>query len=185
MGEYAIIIETDQEVKIGVCNEMYYLRFDDIEKVKYNDTWRGQRFRLPYPNEDATDIGEYEPYDRYELLNAGYKPTKKMISKKDGAGKIGFRHANGYHFSLTCYHGAKLPKIKGIDLSWAGKKENHIVLKYVKYHYNESLDKMELRPIVGCLHCGRIWRETWDRIIPCVDDDQLKKRLAGYADKEC
>jgi hypothetical protein len=64
MGEYAQRKDNGQEVKIGTCEEMYYLRFEDRAKVRgipnsvdpsrepYN-----LRFRLPYPDEDGMGPG--------------------------------------------------------------------------------------------------------------------------------
>ena len=58
MGEYAK--HKGEEIKIGTCENMYYLRFDQRHKVKAlpgNVDPNGAdayalRFRFPWPNED-------------------------------------------------------------------------------------------------------------------------------------
>lgn len=69
MGEYALYGST--RVKIGTCEDMYYLRADQRFKVKHEqgnvDPVRdvGEiRFRFPFPDEDGTHPGDFDPYNR-------------------------------------------------------------------------------------------------------------------------
>jgi hypothetical protein len=68
MGEYATYC--GHEIKIGTCESMYYLRYEDRFKVQpvpnsinphreYNLHWR-----LPFPDEDNMGPGYYDNHNR-------------------------------------------------------------------------------------------------------------------------
>lgn len=71
MGEFATF--AGKRVKIGTCEDMYYLRADQVGKVQRVqgslDPGDGEvqaeiRFRFPWPDEDNVAPGEFEPYER-------------------------------------------------------------------------------------------------------------------------
>lgn len=71
MSEMAMYRGT--RIKIGTCEDMYYLRADQahlVEKVPGSvdaqvDGKAGLlRFRFPFPDEDGTEPGRFEPYNR-------------------------------------------------------------------------------------------------------------------------
>lgn len=73
MGEYARRKSDGVEIKIGTCETMYYIRFEDRDKVTAVPNSidlsnpahvDGLRFRLPFPDEDNVPIGQYEPFER-------------------------------------------------------------------------------------------------------------------------
>lgn len=63
MGEYATRKSDEAEVKIGTCEDMYYLRYEDRDKVRQLPNSLNAanelnlRWRLPFPDEDSTRIG--------------------------------------------------------------------------------------------------------------------------------
>lgn len=66
MGEFAI--HNGERIKIGVCEDMYYLRFEDRDKVQaepnsfnVNDLAQlhGLRFRIPFIDENNVLPGQY------------------------------------------------------------------------------------------------------------------------------
>lgn len=69
MGEYARY--HGEEIKIGTCEDMYYLRFDQRLQVQ---PLRGNvdpfadgdalRWRFPWPNEDHVKPGAFEDYHK-------------------------------------------------------------------------------------------------------------------------
>jgi hypothetical protein len=64
MGEYGTY--KGREIKIGSCEDMYYLRPDQIDKVQ-SPTLRDLtniRFRFPFPDEDSVEPGDFDAYDR-------------------------------------------------------------------------------------------------------------------------
>ncbi len=74
MGEYAILEETGVDVKIGTCEDMLYLRYDQRHQVRQQrgslnpadrETQKQIRFRFPWPDEDNIGPGEFsDPFRR-------------------------------------------------------------------------------------------------------------------------
>lgn len=70
MGEYANY--QGEQVKIGTCEDMYYLRADQrhlVQAVSSSLDVNGPerfavRFRFPFPDEDGTEPGAFEHYKR-------------------------------------------------------------------------------------------------------------------------
>ncbi len=77
MGEYAKLKGTGAEVKIGTCENMYYLRHDQRRLVAPlwgsldpadRETQEVIRFRFPWPDEDNIDPGEFaDPFRRLRV----------------------------------------------------------------------------------------------------------------------
>jgi hypothetical protein len=64
MGEYAL--HNGERIKIGTCEDMYYLRADQAEQVRAEEgnvdpvrDAAGIRFRFPFPDEDALEPGTF------------------------------------------------------------------------------------------------------------------------------
>jgi len=92
MGEYAKRNSDGQEIKIGTCEDMYYIRYEDRFKVSplpgnvdISSDAAGCRFRLPFPDEDGVLTGEYEKYNRGLRM---YRPDPCEWCK--GSGKSQF-----------------------------------------------------------------------------------------------
>lgn len=71
MGEYATY--RGRSVKIGTCEDMYYLRADQAHMVgsergsldpKKREVQKTIRFRFPWPDEDGQEPGMFDPYER-------------------------------------------------------------------------------------------------------------------------
>jgi len=83
MGEYAK--HGDREIKIGTCENMYYLRYDQRHEVSalpgnvdpVYDAERGIRFRFPFPDEDFVSPGGFIIYWR-TLLIPGIVPPRDV-----------------------------------------------------------------------------------------------------------
>lgn len=81
MGEYAMY--RGKEIKIGTCEDMYYLRADqahlvtalpnNIDPMKDTATLR---FRFPFPDEDGTAPGVFPDYDRTLALSGEFDCLK-------------------------------------------------------------------------------------------------------------
>lgn len=73
MGEYAHY--EGKIIKIGTCEMMYYLRYEDRFKVKKHEnsldphTEKNLFWRLPFPDEDKKEIGNYSPSERGIEIN--------------------------------------------------------------------------------------------------------------------
>ena len=191
MGEYAIRRSDGQEVKIGTCECMYYCRLEDAEKVTplagnvdpRRDT--GLFFRLPFPDEDKTQVGDYDPFERGErlYLNADpengkpyctdYDPDWLKEDKEPGIIQLSHRDS-GLLLNVPCYHGTRLPEVqKPMQAFWNGKGYA-LELAYLK-----RTDEREILPIVRCRFCGHMWRVDWQEVAPYIHGE-MRKRLDRF-----
>ena len=192
MGEYAKF--RGQEIKIGTCESMYYLRYEDRHKVEAksgnvdpaND--KNLFFRLPFPDEDHIEPGNYEDYNRGLRMYQTDERGRCIDFNFDGAenfslnpGSIQLHHASGILFSIPCYHGEKLPEITAggnkINVFWNGKTHS-IELAFVKV-----TNAGNVVPVVRCMHCGQLWSyspDEWPKILNYIPDTVLRERLAAH-----
>ncbi|QIS06773.1 hypothetical protein F5X71_34680 [Nocardia brasiliensis] len=105
MGEYATRISDRQEIKIGTCEDMYYLRYDQRNKVSGGDAtgwaarnWDGARFRFPFPSEDTIAPGAFEDYDKGLNISGWEIPSDWPVDH----GTVQFTADQGYVVSLPC-----------------------------------------------------------------------------------
>lgn len=105
MGEYAKVKGTGEEVKIGTCEDMYYLRADQADAVwpvrgnvdPVRDA-NGIRFRFPWPDEDGIAPGGFDDHDRGLVV---WGATAPEIDHH----RVQFKADNGYLVSLPCPEG--------------------------------------------------------------------------------
>jgi len=187
MGEYANF--NDEQIKIGTCESMYYLRYEDRKKVfplegNVNPrTQTGLFWRLPYPEEDNIQPGRYEIYNRSERLwkREGKGQFEHCVDFSDPEtaeqpGTIQLTHPSGLLVNVPCYHGEKLPYNTGdIKVFWNGKSWS-LELAFIK-----NVSENEVLPIVKCRHCDSLWRYSWNEILPYLHGE-LKARLEVYAE---
>jgi len=194
MGEYAKRLSDGQTIKIGTCETMFGLRFEDRCRVRHEScedlSIPGLFFRLPYPDEDQVPIGDYEDWNR------GIRLFKKVPSLRHTEelhdfdriafapddlqpGRLQLRHEIGYLVNVPCYHGLELPKdTDEIKFYWNGKDTFCLELTSVKY------TKEGLKPVFRCRHCDRMWSCWWYEILDFVPDEELRSRLIAYRDQE-
>ena len=190
MGEYAIRKSDNKSIKIGTCDDMYYLRYEDKDKVTCEEgSCFGRRWRLPLPWEDDVKPGEYEdPYfrgegrvpldwatvvgDNGEDETIFYKPKPSFIERP---GFVQIKHS-GILLGLNCYHGERLPEVTGDIRSahWNGRSTywNLVCLRETDGG---------LFPVVQCAICGDYFRETWAGVLPFIRDEELHRRLQSCA----
>lgn len=106
MGEYAMY--AGQRIKIGTCEDMYYLRWDQRHIISPEE---GQvdptnpshlasiRFRFPWPDEDGRAPGDFENYGRAVAVD-GLKVPAEVEHHQ-----VQFRAEPGYLLSLPCPEG--------------------------------------------------------------------------------
>lgn len=72
---------------------------------------------------------------------------------------------SGIRFDVRCHHGAGLP---------AGSDEIEVEQEHLGALVLISVKRMAdgVIPIVSCRHCGLLWRETWDSVLPFVEDGE-------------
>lgn len=170
MGEYAIRKSDNQRVKIGTCESMYYIRYEDRHKVRkeahsldpascLNLFWR-----LPFPDESHLQPGDYDDYNRglrlyravkSETTRPDYHEDYSNESLADNPGAIQLHHENsGLLVNVPCHHGERLPDIQGAKAFFNGKGHSY-ELAHVKN------TETGLLPIIRCRHCRNMWRMAW------------------------
>lgn len=176
MGEYAK--RGSEDVKIGTCENLYYLRYEDRFNVRHIPgnvnpiTDHGLRWRLPFPDEDGIKPGDYAGGGFRSVLLAGMLPPD---GAEDFPGLIQLHHAqSGLLINVPCYHGVKLPDLgaAGARAFWNGY-QHPVELCAVK-----NLRDGSVIPITRCVHCRDLFRATWPEVLPYVTDKKLQKRLA-------
>jgi hypothetical protein len=190
MSESAIRKSDKTEIKIGTCDNMYYLRYEDRNNVtplsgNVNPAKdKGLRFRLPFPDEDHVAIGEYEDHTR------GYRLSKQTVIKGEYSeytawvgfefpdseavqpGIIQLSHTSGLLINVPCHHGKKLPDVAGGEIKafWNGKDNHQIELKFVK-----ACEDGVMRPVIGCKYCREMWLVDWADIRDYVQAEMLDR----------
>ncbi|HEY3944403.1 MAG TPA: hypothetical protein VGL78_04180 [Solirubrobacteraceae bacterium] len=103
MGEFAIY--RGSEIAIGTCEDLYYLRAQQLPLVKVltgGQSLAGylkeSRFRFPWPDEDDVEPGAFSGYDR-SIPVCGYKPPVSLNVKHRS---VQFKASGGYLCSLPC-----------------------------------------------------------------------------------
>lgn len=195
MGEYAIRKSDSERVKIGTCEAMYYLRFEDRFKVQGeahsvdpSKEPEGLFFRIPFRDEDNVPIGEYKDHNRGLRLYHfdGYYPVNSdnktyadfnIPDLVDRPGIIQLRHDSGLLVNVSCYHGIKLPEVSA-DFSpgWNGKSWS---LELVHLKAVKEGENIKVYPIVHCRHCRNMWRFDWSDIWNDIPED-MRERFEEY-----
>jgi hypothetical protein len=203
MGEYAIRKSDKEYVKIGTCESMYYLRYEDREKVAahpgnvdVNENPAGLRFRLPFPDEDHFRPGEYTPYNRklpllHRETRASFESTALGDGKNLSNGLIQLRHDCGYLLNVPCYHGTRLPDGgKEIRAHWNGRAGYFMALmslKCIAVAYPNGHagfgTRYVVKPVIGCVFCEEAWRCDWVDVWDYLSDE-WRERLQVYKDVE-
>ena len=181
MGEYGLRND-GCEVKIGTCENMYYLRYSDRHMIRPlegnldpNDDsiLKELRWRLPFPDEDHIKPGEYPDYNRDAALCGEFTSPDNA----NDPGILQLHSKTGLLVNITCYHGEKLPEnTKDVKFFWNGKKPAY-VLKHLKFIDGETFG------VYSCTECRREWRRPLKDLIPFMiryEDQELVKRLIEW-----
>jgi len=186
MGEYAKFGK--ERIKIGTCESMYYLRYEDRNKVEQlpgnvNPAKDTDLFwRLPFPDEDQLEPGSYTEYNRgirlYKTNGEGRTVDFTLDNAEDYPGNIQLVHQpSGLLVNIKCFHGMKLPK-GNTDFKpfWNGKGHSFELCSI------KNTDD-EIKPVVRCRHCGHQWSfsaDEWAEISEFIPDPVLRERLSIY-----
>jgi hypothetical protein len=151
VGENAMY--SGEPIKIGTCEDMYYLRFDQRRLVDHipgnvnvnSDEVYEVRFRFPFPDEDRIQPGEFERYDRSIALHGFPMPAGVKH------GSVQFRADAGYLCSIPCPESGE--QIDGLRIAKNGfSGAVHLVRQ-------KLLRDGRLVPVLKCGGCGALWRE--------------------------
>lgn len=104
MGEYAIY--EGQSTKIGTCEDMLYLRWDQADLVQAEqgsvdpiEDREALRFRFPWPDEDDIEPGQFSDPFRKRAIHGVSAPDFEHYSVQF------VNHEKGYVISLPCPEG--------------------------------------------------------------------------------
>jgi hypothetical protein len=152
MGEYARRKSDGQEIKIGTCEDMYYLRADQRFQVSplpgnldpaSKSVVHVLRFRFPWPHEDGTQPGEFEEYEKAVAVHGVSAPAGVEHHS------VQFAAHAGYLVSLPCPEG---PSSHGLTIHRNGFKGAVLLTQ------QKLLADGRLVPICRCGGCGSAWR---------------------------
>lgn len=186
MGEYANLKGTGERVKIGTCEDMLYLRYDqrnqvwaqhgNVDLVRHVD---GIRFRFPWPDEDSVRPGSFD--DPFRRLSVDLDAPE------------GFEHGmvqfvaqrEGYNVCLPCPEGSSILNPDGASVlrvhrnGFAGRT----------FLVQQAIRNGALVGIFQCV-CGRAWNApTLEDAAPAIaglrEQAERQKRpfLATVADR--
>jgi len=164
MGEYATV--AGKQVKIGTCEDMYYLRWDQVHLVQSlahslnptdRDVLKVIRFRFPWPQEDGTLPGAFDDYDKAVAV-----PDAPMAAMDHYS--VQFSAAAGYLLCVPCPEGPNAPA--GIMRNgWRGR----VLLTQQAWRGGW------LAPVFRCGGCGAAWSEP--------DPDAARKMFSGMIEE--
>ena len=175
MGEYARRKSDGQEVKIGTCESMYYIRYEDRFKVDRSSCSLNPQkcldlfWRLPIPEEDNIKIGEYKyPMPAIPLIGLEFPESINY------PGNLYLNHECGLRIKVKCFHGQS--SVKGTeDIEILKLPESSFILNGIKNTRNG------IRPLIGCNACSQLWSVDWVDIWEHIPDGELKNRLHKYS----
>lgn len=156
MGEYAKRRCDGAVIKIGTCEDMYYLRASQVDDVQgiansvnpSDPVVRHElRFRFPWPDEDGTLPGEYDSAFDRAMPVPGLAPARGVQHHT-----VQFvAQRAGYLVSLPCPESDDAPT-HGLTVHRNGFAAR-VLLTQQKW-----LTDGRLVPVVRCGGCGTAWR---------------------------
>jgi len=166
VGEY-----TRNGDKMGTCEDMYYLRFQDRGRVTPESGSLDPanpkivpvlRWRFPWPDEDHIQPcgGEYHDngYSR-AIAVPGYNSTSEDVEH----GTVQFSAQAGYLVSLPC---PESPTYNGPHIHRNGFRGS-VLLRAQKY-----VEGVGLVPVLECGGCARMWR--------CEDVEDIERMAVAF-----
>jgi hypothetical protein len=173
MGEYAIEKSSGETIKIGTCEDMYYLRHDQrhlVSKergsVDVNGPEAGElRFRFPFPWEDGSAPGTFEPFAGLGVW--GVDPGED-IEHHSLQFTRNYPQQGGILLSVPCPE-SKEGKASGLRYSYNGYSGKVRIVQ-------QRMIGDELWTVCECGSCGAKYR------IDRADAEELAVRLRSIAD---
>ena len=181
MSEFATRKSDGHRIKIGTCQNLYYLRYDQRDEVYYDRPFTDMCFRLPLPDEDKHKPGEFEfegsLKNWHTRLNDDFLIDMKdePCFQRGGVAQVKMDEL-GVILSVPCYHGFKLPTGKDCEVrSVYNGKINPMRILYIKPHHDGRM-----RIGVTCKSCGSMWEYTFDEIDKYLISHEMRSRLFKF-----
>lgn len=179
MGEHAEL--NGQSIKIGTCEQMYYLRADQvclIDPVPGSVNPRSAkqagsiRFRFPFPDEDHIAPGSFEDYDRAFPVYGLEVPED--IDHHFLQFERNYPSSGGILLSTTCPR-SKEGKVSGFKFAYNGYGGS------VGIHSQRLIDG-ELKLVLRCQDCGALWRvdtlAECDPVLEKLKETEFGRKIA-------
>jgi hypothetical protein len=176
MGEYAL--HHGERVKIGTCENMYYLRADQAGLVQaqsgnvdpMSDGLAGAiRFRFPFPDEDGVEPGSFDQFDR------GVHVPGVTVPEGVEHYSVQFVAERGYVTSLPCPEALE-PTTHGLKVhrnGWQG------AVQVVQQKWFDG----RLVTVCRCGGCHALYRvETLDTAQPLIDACRAEAKSRDWQD---
>lgn len=170
MGEYAK--HNGHEVKIGTCEDFYYLRADQRSEISgygFGEQMLAVvRFRFPFPDEDSIEPGAFEDYDRGVRVPGGYQLPAELSG--DEHHRIQFTSPAGYNLCIPCPEAFEL-------IETVGAAGEHYPLTVHRNGWNggprisqQAYRGGALVTLLRCGSCGAVHRlDTIDDARPVIE----------------
>jgi hypothetical protein len=156
MGEYAQY--NGQDVKIGTCESMYYLRADQRHLIEGYTFDGGDRFRFPFPDEDEIAPGQFVDHDRGVRI-----PGWSLPAEWEGHGGVQFKAEPGYLLYVPCPEGQEFVELDIAEKIGRNGWHGGAMLK------QQRVFDGRLVSVVACGSCGALWRlETIEDALPVI-----------------
>lgn len=174
MGEYADY--GGESIKIGTCEDMYYLRFDQRHQVAaqsgsvdpYGKERFELRFRFPWPEEDKIEPGGFENYCKSLAVPMGSDLPVPEFEHYS----VQFKATAGYLISLPCPESLPDLEFHGVKIGRNGFRGKVLICQ------QKPLKTGGLALICECGGCGSKYRlEEWS------DAEPIVVALRSYADR--
>jgi hypothetical protein len=173
MGEYATY--NGQSIKIGTCEQMYYLRADQVHLIKpesgsvnpQSASEAGSiRFRFPFPQEDGIKPGAFDNYDYGFGLYGVDVPED--IDHNSLQFTRNYPQSGGILLSTPCPR-SKEGKASGLKFAYNG---------YCGpvYIHSQRLKDGQLKLVLRCGDCGALYRQ--ERLDDCKQVLEALEKLA-------
>jgi len=168
MGEHARY--QGQTIKIGTCENMYYLRAEQRAEVEdYDfppDVLGVIRFRFPFPDEDEIEPGHFEDYGRGVSI-PGWSLPETLSG--DEHGSVQFTSSAGYVLSIPCPEGRRAEgdvmstEVDGLTVHRNGFRGGPVVRQ-------QAFRGGSLVTLVSCGACGALHRlDTIEDARPVIE----------------
>ena len=174
MGEYATY--QGQVIKIGTCEEMYYLRADQRHLVADYTFDAADRFRFPFPDEDHIEPGRFVDYDRGLRI-----PRWRLPTDFEGHGMVQLCSRTGYVLCIPCPEQYGQPETS-IELPDGLRIGRHGFIGHPKVVQQKVVDEM-LVTVISCGACGSKWRLSLAEaaVVAQAFIDDAQRRLTQVA----
>lgn len=156
MGEYATY--KGESVKIGTCEDLYYLRVDQAHLVTPQansldpmdkSIHEALRFRFPFPDEDHLEPGCFEDHNR------GFRiPSSWVLPPEyDDHGSVQFTASAGYVMSIPCPEWFQQP---GMSVNLLSGEDAAAAVGHLRAYHGSNTDDLAAKlERLGSVRVGR------------------------------